>query len=141
MRTKNRIWLLAMMVVIMWGMFQSPSTDVLAAPQGVLKEAIHWSISGDYLDPASSHFISASLPLYLFHDALFKPMPEGLYTPSLAESYTFSPDAKVLEFKLRPGVKFHNGDTVSAEDVVSVFGDTGGPMPKPFKKGQKKWKR
>ena len=121
MRTKKRIWLVTALIAVMWGMTHFPSADVLAAPQGVLKEAIHWSISGDYLDPATSHFISASLPLYLFHDALVKPMPEGLYTPSLAESHTFSPDAKLAEFKLRPGVKFHNGDTVSAEDVVFSF--------------------
>jgi peptide/nickel transport system substrate-binding protein len=121
MRAKKRIRLLSAMIAVLWAVVLFPSVDVLAAPQGVLKEAIHWSISGDYMDPATSHFISASLPLYLFHDALFKPMPGDLYSPCLAESYTFSPDAKVLEFKLRPGVKFHNGDTVSAEDVVFSF--------------------
>jgi peptide/nickel transport system substrate-binding protein len=59
--------------------------------------------------------------MYLFHDALFKPMAQGLYTPSLAESWTASPDAKVYEFKLRRGVKFHNGDPLTAEDVVFSF--------------------
>jgi peptide/nickel transport system substrate-binding protein len=59
--------------------------------------------------------------LYLFHDALLKAMPDGLYTPSLAESWTISPDARVYEFKLRKGVKFHNGDTMTAEDVIFSF--------------------
>ena len=78
MRREKRIWLLTVMTAALWGMTYFTPAAVLAAPQGVLKEAIHWSISGDYLDPATSHFISASLPLYLFHDALVKPMPEGL---------------------------------------------------------------
>ncbi len=90
-----------------------------AAPEGVLKQGIHWGISADWLDPASAGYtVSANLPLYLFHDALIKPMPDGWYSPCLAESYTISPDAKVYEFKLRQGVKFHNGDTMTAEDVV-----------------------
>jgi len=48
-------------------------------------------------------------------------MPEGMYTPCLAESWTVSPNAKVFEFKLRKGVKFHNGDLMTAEDVVFSF--------------------
>ena len=48
-------------------------------------------------------------------------MPEGTYAPCLAQSWNISPDAKVYEFKLRKGVKFHNGDTVTAEDVVFSF--------------------
>ena len=37
--------------------------------------------------------------------------------PSLAESWTVSPDGLVYEFVLRKGAKFHNGDPVTAEDV------------------------
>ena len=93
-----------------------------AAPAGTLKEAIHWGLSADWLDPATnSALIPSQITLYLFHDALFKPMPDGTYTPCLAESWTVSPDAKVYEFKLRQGVKFHNGDTLTAEDVVFSF--------------------
>ena len=42
-------------------------------------------------------------------------------TPSLAESYTESADKMVYEFKLRPGIKFHNGEPVTAEDVKFTF--------------------
>ena len=41
--------------------------------------------------------------------------------PSLAESWTESPDKLVYEFKLRQGVKFHNGDPFTADDVKFSF--------------------
>jgi len=38
--------------------------------------------------------------------------------PELAESWGSTPDAKVWTFKLRKGVEFHNGKTMTAEDVI-----------------------
>ena len=55
------------------------------------------------------------------HDALVKPMPGNLMAPSLAESWTVSADQKTYEFKLREGLKFHNGDPFTAEDVKFSF--------------------
>jgi peptide/nickel transport system substrate-binding protein len=48
-------------------------------------------------------------------------MPGNMLTPSLAESWTVSPDQKTYEFKLREGVKFHNGEPLTAEDVKFSF--------------------
>ena len=45
--------------------------------------------------------------LYALHDALVKPMPAGLNTPSLAESWTTSKDGLTYEFVLRKGARFH----------------------------------
>src|SRR5437870_9048120 len=59
--------------------------------------------------------------LYALHDALVKPMPAGLHTPSLAESWTMSKDGLTYEFVLRKGARFHNGDAVTGEDVKSSF--------------------
>ena len=42
-------------------------------------------------------------------------------SPSLAESWTVSADQQVYEFKLREGLKFHNGDPFTAEDVKFSF--------------------
>ena len=59
--------------------------------------------------------------MYALHDALVKLMPGNLMAPSLAESWTESPDKLVYEFKLRKDVKFHNGDPFTAEDVRFSF--------------------
>ena len=117
---KEKFWA-AILLLTIGGMVGSPAAQA-QPPQGVLKQAIHWRISADWFDPASGGFtVSAHLPLFLLHDALVKPMPEGAFTPCLAESFTASADSRVFEFKIRRGVKFHNGDTLTAEDVIFSF--------------------
>ena len=75
-----------------------------------------WFDPGDVVGVITPFWI-----LYALHDALVKPMPGNHLTPSLAESWTVSADQKVYEFKLRQGVKFHNGDPFTAEDVKFSF--------------------
>jgi len=48
-------------------------------------------------------------------------MPGKSMAPSLAESWSVSPDGLVYEFVLRKGVQFHNGDPVTGEDVRFSF--------------------
>jgi len=59
--------------------------------------------------------------LYALHDALIKPLPGNDMAPCVAESSKESPDGLVYEFKLRDGLRFHNGDPVTAEDVKFSF--------------------
>ena len=47
-----------------------------------------------------------------------KPNSDGEMIPAVAEKYTLSEDGTTYTFTLREGVKFHNGQTVTAEDVV-----------------------
>src|SRR5215510_10188743 len=59
--------------------------------------------------------------LYALHDGLVRPLPGEKMGPSLAESWKESPDGLTYEFKLRRGLKFHNGDPVTTEDVKFSF--------------------
>jgi peptide/nickel transport system substrate-binding protein len=97
----------------------SPAT---AAPEGTMTWGVHITLASRWLDPAETEgIITPFMVLYALHDALVKPMPAGLYTPSLAESFTQSKDGLTYEFVLRRGVKFHNGDPVTAADVKFSF--------------------
>src|SRR5881409_1484955 len=89
-----------------------------AAPDGDVTWAVHISLAPTWFDPAETpSVITPFMMLYALHDAVVKPMPGNPMAPSLAESWTVSKDGLAYEFVLRKGVKFHNGDPVSAEDV------------------------
>jgi peptide/nickel transport system substrate-binding protein len=93
-----------------------------AKPEGEMRWALYVTLSPQWFDPAEvTAFITPFWVLYALHDALVKPMPGNLMAPSLAESWTVSADQKSYEFKLREGVKFHNGDPFTAEDVKFSF--------------------
>jgi peptide/nickel transport system substrate-binding protein len=93
-----------------------------AAPEGQLTWAAHITLAPTWFDPAETPGIATPfMMLYALHDALVKPMPGNAMAPSLAESWTVSKDGLVYEFVLRQGVKFHNGDPVTADDVKFSF--------------------
>jgi peptide/nickel transport system substrate-binding protein len=93
-----------------------------AAVEGQITFAVHVSLAPTWFDPAETPgVITPFLMLYLFHDALVKPMPGNAFAPSLAESWTASKDGLTYEFVLRKGVRFHNGDPLGAEDVKFSF--------------------
>ena len=56
--------------------------------------------------------------LFNIFEGLVKPNSDGEMIPAVAEKYTLSEDGTTYTFTLREGVKFHNGQTVTAEDVV-----------------------
>ena len=64
---------------------------------------------------------------------MIKHLPGQPLAPSLAESYEIAPDFKSATFKLRPGIKFHNGDPVTPEDVKFTYENYRGVWAKLFK--------
>jgi peptide/nickel transport system substrate-binding protein len=91
-------------------------------PQGQLTWGVHVTLAPTWFDPAETPgIITPYMVLYALHDALAKPMPGQPLAPSLAESWTASEDALTYDFVLRDGVKFHDGETVTAEDVKFSF--------------------
>ena len=89
-----------------------------AAADGDVTWAVHISLAPTWFDPAETpSVITPFMMLYAMHDAVVKPMPGQPMSPSLAESWTVSKDGLAYDFVLRRGVRFHNGDSVTAEDV------------------------
>jgi peptide/nickel transport system substrate-binding protein len=88
------------------------------ASSAVLQIAIESSPAG--LDP---HIVTAFNSVVIVNGTIY----EGLtaidkdlrVTPGLAESWTVSPNGLRYRFKLRPGVTFHDGTPMTAEDVVA----------------------
>ena len=116
---RRRLALTALLALSALALLPAPAA---AAPEGTMTWGLHVTLAAKWLDPAETEaFINPFMVLYAVHDALVKPMPGGDNTPSLAESWTQSKDGLVYEFVLRKGVKFHNGDPVTAEDVKFTF--------------------
>src|SRR5947208_1294061 len=91
-------------------------------PAGEAVIAWHVTIAPTWFDPSTAPpQITPFGMLYALHDALVRPMPGQKMGNSLAESWTESQDGLMYEFKLRRGLKFHNGDPVTAEDVKFSF--------------------
>ena len=95
---------------------------VAAAPEGQLTWGVHISIAPLWFDPAETPgTITPFMVLYALHDAMVKAMPGAAMAPALAESWTATPDGLQYDFVLRRGVKFHNGDPLTADDVKFSF--------------------
>ena len=71
----------------------------------------------DSLDPHKAVAAGTREVLFNVFEGLLKPDENGELIPAVAEGYTVSDDGLVYTFTLRNGVKFHNGNKVTAEDV------------------------
>lgn len=72
----------------------------------------------DSLDPHQTVAAGTREVLFNIFEGLVKPNSDGEMIPAVAEKYELSEDGTTYTFTLREGVKFHNGQTVTAEDVV-----------------------
>ena len=73
------------------------------------------------LDPALTTIGDEYIYDNLVFNGLTRLREDLVLEPDLAESWTISDDVKTWTFKLRQGVKFHDGSTLVAEDVVAFF--------------------
>jgi peptide/nickel transport system substrate-binding protein len=91
-------------------------------PSGQMTWAVHITIAPTWFDPSETPgIITPFMFMYALHDALVKPMPDNPMAPSLATAWQESPEGLTYDFELRQGVKFHNGDSFTAEDVKFSF--------------------
>ena len=91
-----------------------------AAPGNVLRIAIGTSLNT--LDPMMTTIGDEYIYNGLVFSGLTRIREDLKLEGDLAASWSASDDIKTWTFKLRPGVKFHNGSVLVAEDVVAFFG-------------------
>ena len=95
----------------------------LQTNDGGMVLAWHTNIAPRWLDPLQ-HDGSATPDNFLtvVHDALIKNHKTQLYDHlALADQFEFSEDAQSATFRLRDGVKFHNGAAVTPDDVKLTY--------------------
>ena len=78
----------------------------------------HNVATGFNIDPCVALGWTSSIGILNLYDSLVFPDPEQDVRPSLAKSWEISEDGRTFTFELVPGVKFHNGDELTSEDVV-----------------------
>ena len=103
-------------------------------PRGTLTIAQHFALDPGWLDPLE-HIFALTMQTYdyLVHDALIKPMPQGELTYSLAEHAEMTADYLRAAFRLRPGLKFHDGEPLTTADVKWTYENYKGAYVKLFR--------
>lgn len=95
--------------------FAAITTANATYAQGTLRVAV--PSNANTLDPAKTKIGEEYIINFLVFSGLTEVDASGKVKPDLAESWTASEDQKTWTFNLRPGVKFHHGREVVAEDV------------------------
>lgn len=86
----------------------------------------------DSLDPHEAVAAGTKEVLFNLFEGLYKPDSDGNLIPAVASDYTVSEDGLTYTFTLREGVKFHNGNAVTADDVkysIEKFADISNKQP------------
>ena len=93
-------------------------TSVTAAPASA--QTVRWAAAGDALtmDPHSQNEGPTHVMNHQVYDSLVFRDQAMKLAPRLATAWKITDDPNVWEFKLREGVKYHNGNPFAADDVV-----------------------
>jgi len=83
-------------------------------------ETVRWARGSDptTLDPHAFNTGTNFALLHQIYETLVLRGDDGSLLPGLAHAWRLTDDPQVWEFKLRPGVKFHDGTPLTARDVV-----------------------
>jgi peptide/nickel transport system substrate-binding protein len=85
--------------VVIGMVLEPPGLDPTTAPAAAIGEIVHYNVL----------------------EGLTKINGDGSVSPLLAESWTMDPDGRLYTFKLRQGVKFHDGEAFDSSDVKFSF--------------------
>lgn len=131
-------------------MIQASALGLVAAVPGLMSDAAeaampqnggHFKLgigagsTTDSLDPATYLDVYMQTVGHGHHGYLVEVDNQGNAIPALAESLEPSADARVWRVKLREGIEFHNGKTMTAEDVIASYNHHRGEDSKSAAKG------
>ena len=113
--------------------------SAMAAPKqgGRFRQGVTGGATSDVMDPGQilDHYM-LNVQFGQLRNNLTEVAPSGELVPELAESWEGSNGAKTWNFKIRQGVEFHNGKSLTAEDVVDSLNHHLGEESKSAAKGQ-----
>jgi peptide/nickel transport system substrate-binding protein len=97
------------------------TTKAKAAPQrgGTLRLGAHDGNTSDSLDPGTFVSFSWIQAIHTFHGYLTLIEPDGSLGPDVASEWSASEDAAEWTFKINENATFHNGNKVTANDVIA----------------------
>ena len=105
-------------VVLLTFASQIPAALAQPSPKGEVTVAM--TALQQRFDPLAQVATTDYMNYDFMYDGLLNLRPEGK-VPGLAVSWTVAPNGKAIDFKLRQGVKFHNGDAFTSDDVKFTF--------------------
>jgi peptide/nickel transport system substrate-binding protein len=92
-----------------------PTATTAAAPYGTIRIAS--GLQSGFTYEATDPIVGESFWGWALYDPLVILNDTGDAVPVVAESWTLSPDGNTWTFKIRQGIKFHNGDPLTSADV------------------------
>jgi len=128
---KKLIGLLAVLMLIVSGCGKEKSSNENSLKTKVDGGELVVRISQDmdFLDPHKAIAAGTYEVMFNVFEGLLKPTNEGKLVPAVAESFEISKDNLVYTFKLRDGIKFHNGKDVKVEDIIFSLTRISGDFP------------
>ena len=112
-RARFTYLVLVIVLLMSWLTFAAPAH--MADGERILRTTEAWPC---YIDPAVGLDYASSVGLVNLYDSLVFPNKEGGVDAWLAESWSVSEDGLTWTFKLKQGVKFHDGSELKASDVA-----------------------
>ena len=113
--TKTKLVLGCAAAALMWT--ATPTDAGAQSNPKTLKAVVHADLK--IIDPVWTTAYITQRHSYLVYDTLFGMNSEFQPKPQMVESFTISDDRLTYNFKLRPGLKFHDGQPVKSADVIA----------------------
>ncbi len=114
--SKSKVWVPLILIPVL---LLAACGNQQAAQPVVLR--IGWPGNPDTLNPGTALLSEAYTIFEVVYDSMYDLELDGTYKLSLAESAKVSDDGLVWTFKIRDDVKFHDGQPLTAEDVIFTY--------------------